>query len=196
MAAELSLTSSGDGAENGTFTIVRGADSAAHGGRSQRGADRPEFALHPAIERGMRLMRETGDSGGASVRTLFSSPSLHVSYAWFKSEYPLPLHSHDVDCYYQIIAGSMSVGAEDLAKGDGVFIPAGVPYTVKPGAAGVEFMEIRTSPDYDTHYRAKTDGYWDRIAATRKDRKEIWASEQAPYGLLDGIVALTVPERS
>ena len=31
--------------------------------------------------------------------TLFSNPTLHVSYIWFKSGYPLSLHSHDIDCY-------------------------------------------------------------------------------------------------
>jgi mannose-6-phosphate isomerase-like protein (cupin superfamily) len=116
--------------------------------------------------------------------TLFSTSSLHVSYVWFKSGYPLPAHSHDVDCYYLVIAGSMQVGADRLEKGDGVFIPGGLPYTVRPGDAGVEFIEMRTSPDYDTNYRGKTDTYWDRIAETRRTRKKIWAEEDAPYGLL------------
>ena len=44
---------------------------------------------------------------------------------------------------------------------------------------------MRTSPDYDTHYRAKTDAYWDRVADTRRARMQIWAQEKAPYGLLD-----------
>jgi hypothetical protein len=39
-----------------------------------------------------------------------------VSYAWFKSGYPLPLHSHDADCYYLVIAGSMKVGSEVLER--------------------------------------------------------------------------------
>ncbi|MET0239498.1 MAG: cupin domain-containing protein [Sphingobium sp.] len=167
------------------FTIVRPTDGKPHSGRKQRDADKPGFALHPAIARGMALIRETSDSGGADVRTLFDAPGIHVSYAWFKSGFPLPLHSHDVDCYYQVIAGTMNVGTEALGKGDGVFIPAGVPYTVSPGERGVEFLEIRTSHDYDTHYRAKTDAYWDRIAETRRTRKAIWASEPPPYGLID-----------
>ena len=78
----------------------------------------------------------------------------------------------------------MRVGSEDLGKGDGVFIPAGAPYTVTPGDQGVEFLEMRTSPDYDTHYRAKTDAYWDRVADTLRARKDIWKTEPAPYGLI------------
>lgn len=166
------------------MTIVRGTEAAVYGGRPQREALAPNFRLHPAIERGMRLIRETSDTGGATVRTLFSSPNLHVSYVWFKSGFPLPLHSHDVDCYYPVIAGSMRIGAEDLGQGDGVDIPTGVPYTVAPGPWGVEFLEIRTSHDFDTHYHAKTDAYWDRVIETRRSRKNAWATEEAPYGLL------------
>jgi mannose-6-phosphate isomerase-like protein (cupin superfamily) len=167
------------------FTITRGRDAHPHTGRPQRGANEPGFELHPAILRGMQQFRETADCGGAAALTLFSMPTLHVSYVWFKSGYPLPLHSHDADCYYLVIAGSMKVGSEELLKGDGVLIPGGAPYTVTPGAEGVEFLEMRTSPDYDTHFRAKTDAYWDRVADTRRARKDIWAKEKAPYGLLD-----------
>jgi mannose-6-phosphate isomerase-like protein (cupin superfamily) len=171
-------------ADRAGYTITRAKDARPHSPRKQRNADEPDFELHPAIARGLQQFRETADCGGAAALTLFSMPALHVSYAWFKSGYPLPLHSHDADCYYLVIAGSMHVGTEELGKGDGVLIPAGAPYTVSPGDAGVEFLEMRTSPDYDTHYRAKTDAYWDRIADTRRARKDIWAKEPAPYGLV------------
>jgi len=141
----------------------------------------------------MQQFRETADCGGATALTLFSMPTLHVSYVWFKSGYPLPVHSHDADCYYLVIAGSMRVGNEELEKGDGALIPGGTAYTVTPGAEGVEFLEMRTSPDYDTHFRGKTDVYWDRIASTRRARKQIWAGEQAPYGLIN-VADLPSPE--
>lgn len=168
------------------YTITRAGEAHPHMPNRQRAAQLdPDFVLHPAIQRGLAQFRETADCGGAAAMTLFSMPTLHVSYAWFKSGYPLPLHSHDADCYYLILAGSMKVGTEDLGKGDGVLIPAGAPYTVNPGEQGVEFLEMRTSPDYDTHYRAKTDAYWDRVADVRRARKDIWANEPAPYGFLN-----------
>jgi len=167
------------------MTITRAKDAHHHTGRKQRGSDAPGFELHPAIVRGMKKIYEGGNSGGAMAVTLFSSPSMHVSYVWFKSGYPLPIHSHDVDCFYQVFAGSMRVGNDVLEKGDGVMIPGGVPYTVTPGEEGVEFFEFRSGEDYDTHYRAKSDTYWDRVAATHAERKAIWAEEKAPYGLLD-----------
>ena len=170
------------------YVITRGKDAKPHHNRKPRAAQLdPGLALHPAVQRGMQQLREVGDTKGAAAVTLFSMPTLHVSYAWFKSGFPLPLHSHDADCYYLVIAGSMKLGTEVLRKGDGVLIPAGAPYTVSPGEAGVEFIEMRTSPDYDTNYRAKTDAYWDRVAETSRARMGAWAEEAAPYGLLDGM---------
>ncbi|MDG2004815.1 MAG: hypothetical protein P8J20_15945 [Novosphingobium sp.] len=164
------------------FVFTRAGDAAPHMGRKQRGADEPGFDLHPAIMRGMAQMRD--NTKGAAALTLFASEKTHVSYVWFKSGYPLPIHSHDTNCYYLVIAGAMKVGSEVLGKGDGVQIPAGAPYTVTPLDEGVEFLEIRESPDYDTHYRAKTDSYWDRVAETRRTRKPIWEEEKQPYGLV------------
>lgn len=165
------------------YVFTRADEGVPHHQRRQRHSDDPSFAPHPAIVRGLKLFGETS-SGGAAAQTLFSRPNLHVSYAWFKSGFPLPLHSHDTDCYYLVIAGSMNVGTEVLGKGDGVFIPAGAPYTVNPGEVGVEFLEMRTSPDYDTHYRAKADAYWDRVAETQLANKDRWATETQPYGLI------------
>ena len=105
------------------MVITRGRDAVPHTGRKQRGAEGEGFVQHPAIVRGLGMFRESADTGGAAALTLFSMPTLHVSYAHFKSGYPLPLHSHDADCYYLVIAGSMRVGSKLLEKGDGVLIP-------------------------------------------------------------------------
>ena len=172
-----------DAAATNGFVFTRADEGVPHHPRKQRGTGGANAVPHPAVVRGLKLFGESS-SGGAAAQALFSRPNLHVSYAWFKSGFPLPLHSHDTDCYYLIIAGSMTVGTEVLGKGDGVFIPGGAPYTVTPGEEGVEFVEMRTSPDYDTHYRAKTDAYWDRIAETQVAGKARWAMEQQPYGLI------------
>ena len=166
------------------FVFTRAKDAAAVRPRKQRGVDDPAAALHPAVLRGLGQLREDADTGGAAALTLFSSETIHVSYVWFKSGYPLPVHSHDADCYYLVLGGAMKVGNEVLEKGDGVMIPAGAPYTVTPLENGVEFIETRNSEDYDTHFRAKTDAYWDRVSRTRKQRKDIWAQEKPPVGFI------------
>ncbi len=169
------------------FRIVRGKDAKPLIPARLRGAVRADHVVHPVTEEGLSRF-STGGQGeggaGAAARVLFDAPWLHLSYAWFKSGFPLPLHSHDADCFYQIIAGSMQIGTETLHKGDGVLIPAGVPYTVTPGAEGVEFLEMRPTSDYDTRYRSKVRQYWDRIVETLSARKAGWATEKPPFGLI------------
>ncbi len=168
----------------GGFVITRAADAEPMKPRKPRGFADPATMLHPATLRGLQQMREDSGPPGAAAMVLFSSETMHVSYAWFKSGYPLPLHSHDADCYYLIVGGSMKVGTKVLGKGDGVMIPAGAPYTVTPLDEGVEFIEFRNSEDYDTNFRSKSNTYWDRIAETRKAHAAVWAEEPQPVGFI------------
>jgi hypothetical protein len=171
-------------AEPSAFRFFR-AD-AAEGMRPahERGTLREDYVPHPAITEGMKRLGAAGMGNGATARVLFSSRDMHIGYVWFKSDFPLPLHSHDADCFYQIIAGSMRVGTEELGKGDGVLIPGGAPYTVTPGPDGVEFLEFRPTHDYDTRYRGKTDKYWDKLADVAAAKQHVWAAEGPPFDLL------------
>jgi len=117
----------GQGPNAPGMTITRAKDAHHHTGPPAARRWRAWLRTHPAIARGMRQMRESGDVGGATAVIPVASPKCMSSYVWFKSGYPLPIHSHDIDCFYQIFAGSMRVGSEELGKGDGVMIPAGVP---------------------------------------------------------------------
>lgn len=168
----------------GGFVITRAAEAEPIKPRKPRGVADPAAMLHPATLRGLQQMREDSGPAGAAAMVLFSSETMHVSYAWFKSGYPLPLHSHDADCYYLIVGGSMKVGNEVLGKGDGVMIPAGAPYTVTPLDEGVEFIEFRNSEDYDTNFRSKNDAYWDRVTEKRRERAAVWAEEGPPVGFI------------
>ena len=167
-----------------SIRFFRASDAEGMRNAQGRGAMRRDYVPHPAVETGMKKLSAAGFGNGAIARILFSSPTMHIGYAWFKSGFPLPLHSHDADCFYQVIAGSMRVGTEELGKGDGVLIPAGAPYTVTPGPEGVEILEFRTTHDYDTRYRGKTARYWDRLAEIASDRQAAWAKEDAPFDLL------------
>ena len=86
---------------------------------------------------------------GTTVKLLFSMPGMSLTHAWFKSGFPLPRHSHDTDCLYYIVAGSIRIGTEELGKGDGFFVGADVPYAYTPGADGVEILEFRASNAFD-----------------------------------------------
>ena len=79
--------------------------------------------LTPDIRDGPRGLGAAGIQDGSFAKILINVPGFSLAYAWHKSDYPLPLHSHDVDCCYLIIAGDLQVGSEKLGQGDGFFVP-------------------------------------------------------------------------
>src|SRR4030095_8169851 len=125
--------------QQGKFTIFRG-DASPSLAESGRMTFEP-FKDHvvPLIGK----MQEAGVLNGEQARVLFSVPGFTLLHVWFKKEYPLPLHSHDADCLYYIIAGSLRLGTETLEPRDGFFGPANVPYAYTPGPNGVELLEFR-----------------------------------------------------
>ena len=46
----------------------------------------------------------------------YTVPGFGLTHVWFKEGYALPLHSHDCDCLYYVIAGSLKMGTEELAE--------------------------------------------------------------------------------
>ena len=83
------------------------------------------------------LLRQGKDEGGFSLVSL-----------WFKPGFPLPRHTHDVDCLYYVITGSAIMGNQTLRAGDGFFVPADAPYHYDAGPDGVEILEIRHGAEH------------------------------------------------
>ena len=99
---------------------------------------------------------------------------------WFKAAYPLPLHSHNVDCLYYIIAGTIRMGTEDLGPRDSFFIPSGVPYAYKPGPDGVELLEIRQEGHFNFVNLAKGAAFWDKAAELAAAHRQGWKTAKPP----------------
>ena len=132
-------------------------------------------------------MYDAGVLDGSTVKLLFSRPGLSLTYAWFKSGFPLPRHSHNADCTYFIIAGSLRIGTEELGPGDGFFVGTDVPYTYTPGSEGVEVLEIRTTNQFDIKLLAgKNPAYWEKALAGLLRARERWPDETPPSGLKVG----------
>jgi mannose-6-phosphate isomerase-like protein (cupin superfamily) len=93
---------------------------------------------------GFRKMGAAGVLEGEEVKILVNLPGFSLAHAWLKKDYPLTLHSHDSDCLYYIVAGTLKLGTEELGPRDSIFVPAGVPYTYKAGPMGVEVLEFST----------------------------------------------------
>ena len=120
-----------------------------------------------------------GIADGSDVRVVFNQFGMSIVHVWFKASYPLPPHSHDVDCAYYVIAGSLSLGAKVLGPGDGFFIPAGVTYTYRVGAEGVELIEFRKSQSFDFKSKANP-AFWKKAKAIVDDNHENWKSAPRP----------------
>jgi hypothetical protein len=171
------MATAADGKEPNTrFTIYRAADA-------------PDFneisvmemaGVTPIIAAGIEAAQAAGAPDGDMVKLLFAIPGMSLTYAWFKSGYPLPLHCHSADCLYYIIAGSLQLGTEQLGKGDGFFVGSDVPYSYTPGPRGVEVLEFRTADSFDIRFLGKTKTFWDKTAAAVRRERVNWAGQIPP----------------
>ena len=126
----------------------------------------------PAID----VCMQAGIADGADTRLVFRGGGMSIVNVWFKTAYPLPLHTHNCDCLYYIIGGTLRLGTEELGTGDGFFVPANVPYTYTPGEHGVELVEFRNSESFDLKGRT-TAAFWAKALSVTKQNHE--ASQQA-----------------
>ncbi|MFC4595671.1 cupin domain-containing protein [Sphingobium tyrosinilyticum] len=124
--------------------------------------------------------KEAGLLEGDQLKVLLDIPGFNLTYAWLKKEYPLPLHSHDSDCLYYIIAGDVRIGTERLGAGDGFFVPAGVPYQYTPGEDGVEVLEFRTVSQFNMLNLSKGEGFWRKAVDSLNATQDDWAQAVPP----------------
>ena len=136
--------------------------------------------ISAAVTEGSRLALEAGVDAGHQLKVLFSVPGFSLVYVWFKSGFPLPRHTHNVDCLYYIVGGSLKLGTEELTVGDGFFIGKDVPYTYTPGDRGVEVLEFRASNRFNIDVLANNPAFWAQAVATVRDRRDAWTTERQP----------------
>ena len=154
-----------------------------------RAADAPDLEktesqtmspLTPAESTGFGRMVEAGVFDGSEVHVLASLPGFSLVHLWFKKDFPLPLHSHDANCLYYIVAGSLRLGDKTLGKGDGFFIPSDMPYTYRAGPEGVELVEFRTAERFDFQFRADTPAFWKKAADICAANQADWKTAALP----------------
>ncbi len=129
---------------------------------------------------GLDKLLAAGVLEGEEIRVLVNVPGFSLTHVWFKSGYPLPLHSHDADCLYYIIAGTVRLGIEDLGPRDSFLIPAGVPYTYKAGSEGAEVLEFRHATHFNFLNLAKGAGFWDKAAESAAQNLDAWRKAVPP----------------
>ena len=171
--------------QHAKFQVFRGATAPT---LEQTGVLRYE-GLTPDIRQGLRALNAAGIAEGSFAKILINVPGFSLAYAWHKSDYPLPLHSHDVDCCYLIIAGDLKVGSEALGQGDGFFVPAGTPYTFTTGPDGVEFIEFRNATSWNIEFKYRNPSSWEKAADTAAARRDTWVTESQPFGLVEPVAS-------
>ena len=129
---------------------------------------------------GSRRVRDAGLEVAHENRVLFAAAGFSLVYAWFKSGYPLPRHTHNSNCLYYIVAGSLHMGKEELKAGDGFFVGKDVPYTYTAGDAGVEILEFRACEAFNIKLMADNPAFWDRAVETVKLKHKEWRNETKP----------------
>ena len=170
------MTEEGRADERSRFAIFRGRDG--------RGFDEVDAMCAepaaPANLEGWPKLAEAGYNEGHETRLLFAAPGFSLTYAWFKSGLPLPRHSHNVDCLYYVVAGSLRMGTEELRPGDGFFVGADTPYAYVPGDEGLEILEFRSADRFSIKFLADNPAFWARAVQEAERRREGWGSEGRP----------------
>jgi mannose-6-phosphate isomerase-like protein (cupin superfamily) len=134
----------------------------------------------PIQRSAMDKMVANGYIDGGETKILTNVPGFCITHVWFKAGYPLPLHSHDADCMYYIVAGSVRLGTEELGPRDCFFVPSEVPYTYKPGPDGVELLEIRHEPHFNFVNLAKGEAFWAKAVEACETNKADWKTAKMP----------------
>lgn len=165
-----------DDTDTSKFQIFRAKDAP---GLMEAGCMTVE-PFSPVQRDAMDRLREAGYLEGDEIRVLVNIPGFSLTHVWFKPGYPLPLHSHDADCLYYIIAGSLRMGTEELGERDSFFIPSGVPYSYKPGPDGVEVLEFRHSTHFNFVNLAKGEAFWERAIEHTLASREAWKTAERP----------------
>lgn len=167
---------------NGNDARARFAIFRAKDGRSYEDA-RVMYLAEPVSSvaaEGLPKLQAAGYDHGHKVTLLFATPGFSLTHVWFKSGFPLPRHSHNTDCLYYVVAGSLKIGTEELEPGDGFFIGADVPYTYIPGDKGVEVLEFRGSNQFDIRFLAENPAFWAHASDQVRGRLDAWSSEVPP----------------
>jgi hypothetical protein len=157
------------------FEIYRGRDALDYGEHRIQELDNPS----PAVLGAFAGFSQYEDNG-SDVKLVYARPGFSLTSVWFKSGYPLALHSHTGGCLYYIVAGSIRIGSDRLGPGDGFFVDHDVPYTYQTGPDGVEVLEFRATDHLDIRFKANTRAAWDKIIARMGARQSAWAAEKRP----------------
>jgi mannose-6-phosphate isomerase-like protein (cupin superfamily) len=136
--------------------------------------------ISPEQRQGLNKLVQAGYLEGDEVKVLVNLPGFSLTRAWLKKDYPLLLHSHDSDCLYYVLAGSLQMGDRELKAGDSFFVPGGAAYQYRPGPDGVEVLEFRHAQEFDFQNYAKNPAFYEKAAVTVAENDAGWREARRP----------------
>jgi mannose-6-phosphate isomerase-like protein (cupin superfamily) len=120
---------------------------------------------------------------GSDVQVLFrqSDPEgFSLVYAWFAPDFQLLSHSHDSDCMYYVISGSIIIGAREIGAGEGFFVPADRPYQYRAGGQGVQVLEFRHATSFDIKTVETSESRWRHAFDVAASHRASWLAAERP----------------
>jgi mannose-6-phosphate isomerase-like protein (cupin superfamily) len=132
--------------------------------------------MSPETQQSLMKTREAGRDAGLTSHLLTrQQDGFSVLLLWAKPNYPLPRHSHDSDCMYYVVSGSLIMGDQTLRAGDGFFVPADALYVYSAGPDGAEVLETRYGVNkYKTVIPDVSDRRWQTELDVVKANAERW----------------------
>ncbi len=118
-----------------------------------------------------------GAAAGGQLKVLVrDAGGFSLVHIWFKPNFPLPRHTHNVDCMYYVISGGAVMGNVTLRPGDSFFVPAGAPYQYSAGPDGVEVLEIRHGAEqFDIKLSDIGEDRWEALADVVIANQKQWS---------------------
>ena len=147
----------------------------------------PDLIMSETTQKAVQLWKEKGFDTGQKTTVLINLPGFSLVYAWFKSGFQLPVHSHDADCLYYVVAGEAILVNRTLRAGDGFFVPANVYYSYTAGPEGIEILEFRHANKIDMRWRDSKPEYWTNVADNIAAKQEVWKKERPPQRASTGL---------
>jgi mannose-6-phosphate isomerase-like protein (cupin superfamily) len=141
-----------------------------------------EYRSSEATAEGSQKLVEAGVLNGSAITQLFrhsGENGFSLVHVWFKANYHLPRHSHNVDCLYYIVGGQVIMGRQVLGVGDGFYIPEDHAYGYRAGPKGAEVLEFRHATSFDIKLDEKPEVF-DRILKTVEENRDQWAADSVP----------------
>jgi hypothetical protein len=144
----------------------------------ESGAVESNFTAHEELRQIATVL--AGTDCAVSRLLLHQAPEdggLSIVYLFFKPNFPLFRHMHDVDSLYIVISGAAVgfMGGETLHPGDIFSVKAGTPYYYTAGPEGVEVLEIfRDSERVNVIYTDNPDNRLEQAQEAVRSNIEAW----------------------